>query len=104
MVNPARCRTFWVAEIGPKPMQLGSTPATAVARILARGLGPPVRSSDHEERRRAVIDPARARRRDDAALAKRRLELRDGLEGRARTGILVLGERRPVGKGDGNQF
>src|SRR5213078_2560915 len=69
-----------------------------------RSARPAVRSSDHEERRRAVIDPARARRRDGAALAKRRLELRDGLEGRARTGILVLGERRPVGKGDGNQF
>src|SRR5947208_2582297 len=54
MVNPARCRTFWVAEIGPKPMQLGSTPATAVARILARGLGPPVRLSARPTTRSAA--------------------------------------------------
>src|SRR6266566_2460968 len=81
-------------------MQLGSTPATAVATTRATGVNLP----RPQQRRRPVIDPARARRRDGAALAKRRLELRDGLERRAGAGILVLGKAGPVGKGNGNQF
>src|SRR6266550_914783 len=41
MVRPARLSTFLVAGIGPRPMQLGSTPATAVATIRASGVGLP---------------------------------------------------------------
>src|SRR5256885_16780891 len=35
MVSPARLSAFLVAGIGPSPMQLGSTPATAVVTIRA---------------------------------------------------------------------
>src|SRR3989449_182349 len=36
--SPVRLRTFCVAGIGPSPMQLGSTPATAVATTRATGV------------------------------------------------------------------
>src|SRR2546427_589284 len=35
MRSPARLSTFWLAGTGPQPMISGSTPATAVARIVA---------------------------------------------------------------------
>src|SRR5438309_2021621 len=41
MDSPARFRTFWVAGIGPSPIQLGSTPATAVAITRASGVDVP---------------------------------------------------------------
>src|SRR5438552_2936173 len=37
MLSPARLSTFWVAGMGPRPMQPGSTPATAVATMRASG-------------------------------------------------------------------
>src|SRR5205814_2262017 len=42
IVMPARFRTFCVAGIGPNPMQLGSTPATAVATTRASGAVQPL--------------------------------------------------------------
>src|SRR5207237_1080838 len=38
-VSPARLRTFWVAGMGPSPMQEGSTPATPVAAWALDGEG-----------------------------------------------------------------
>src|SRR5205809_5451128 len=43
--RPPTSTLFPYTTLFRSPMQLGSTPATAVARILARGLGPPVRLS-----------------------------------------------------------
>src|SRR3989441_5412953 len=36
-LSPARLSTFWVAGMGPRPMQPGSTPAAAVATMRASG-------------------------------------------------------------------
>src|SRR5256885_15998906 len=37
ILSPARLRTFWVAGMGPSPMQEGSMPATAVEAMAAGG-------------------------------------------------------------------
>src|SRR3989442_3112330 len=105
ILSPARLSTFWVAGMGPSPMQLGSTPATAVATMRASGSGPPLPPLSPVTNRAApVVDPAGARGRHRAALLERGLELRDRLERRSGPRILVLREARAVREGHGNEL
>src|SRR5436309_1407027 len=100
IVSPARLRTFWVAGMGPSPMQEGSTPATAVA-TMREWLGLP---GGHEQRRGPIVDPTRACRGHRAVLLEGGLQVRHALERRAAARILVFCKRATVGEGDRHEL